>query len=73
MGLILKTYPGKDGLVRTVDVKTAITVLKRPIAKLALLIRSTSSNPAPSLTAKEHFELVKDQPTSSIGRQYVES
>lgn len=53
MGLILKVYPGKDGLVRTVDVKTATTVLKRPIAKLALLIRNTSPNTAPRLTTEE--------------------
>ena len=73
MGLVLKTYPGKDGLVRTVDVKTATTVLKRPIAKLALLIRSTSPTTAPRLAAEDHIELMKDRPTSSIGRQYVES
>ena len=54
MGLIFKVFPGKDGLVRTVDVKTATTVLRRPIAKLALPIRDDSSNTAaPQLTTEE--------------------
>jgi len=53
MGLILKVFPGKDGLVRSVDVKTSTAVLRRPIAKLALLIRDESSNTAPQLTTEE--------------------
>ena len=73
MGLILKTYPGKDGLVRAVDVKTSNTTLQRPIAKLALLLRGNSpSSPPPSLTTEES-DVMKHHRTSSIGRQYVES
>ena len=36
-GIIVKTYPGKDGLVRVVDVKTANGVLKRGVLKLSKL------------------------------------
>ena len=41
-GRVVKVFPGKDGLVRHVDVKIAGsgTVLKRPIAKLINLIRA---------------------------------
>ncbi|XP_066600040.1 uncharacterized protein [Prorops nasuta] len=37
LGRILETHPGKDGLVRVVTVKTATTILKRPIVKLSPL------------------------------------
>ena len=37
LGKIVKTYPDDCGLTRTVDVKTASSVLKRPIHKLCLL------------------------------------
>ena len=37
MGKIVKTYPDDCGLTRTVDVKTASSILKRPIHKLCLL------------------------------------
>ena len=42
---ILKTYPGKDGLVRVVTLKTATGTYKRPTAKLALLTRPQTSEP----------------------------
>lgn len=38
MGRIQEILPGKDGLVRSVIVKTANGIYKRPIVKLALLI-----------------------------------
>lgn len=37
-GRITKTYPGKDGVVRVVDVETAGGVLRRPVLKLVKLI-----------------------------------
>ena len=37
LGRIVKTFPGKDGLVRSVEVKTAVNTLVRPIDKLCLL------------------------------------
>ena len=37
LGRIVRTIPGKDGLVRTVEVKTKGTVLTRPVNKLCLL------------------------------------
>ena len=38
LGRIIKTYPGKDSLVRVVDIKTSHGVYKRPITKVALLL-----------------------------------
>ena len=38
MGVILDTYPGIDGLVRSVKVKTATGTYDRPISKLCLLL-----------------------------------
>lgn len=37
LGRVLKTFPGRDGLVRTVEVKTQSSTLIRPIQKLCLL------------------------------------
>ena len=37
LGRILETYPGPDGLVRTVKVKAKDSVYIRPIQKLCLL------------------------------------
>ena len=38
MGRVLKTFPDKRGLVRTVLVKTHTNVFKRPIAKLCPIL-----------------------------------
>lgn len=38
VGRIVKTYPGKDGLVRSVRVKTVRNELDRPITKICLLV-----------------------------------
>ena len=38
LGCIVKTYPGRDSLVRVVDVKTSQGVYKRPTTKIALLL-----------------------------------
>lgn len=37
MGIVLETYPGPDGLVRTADVRVGGTVIRRPISKLSVL------------------------------------
>ena len=44
MGMVVKTYPNEDGLVRSVDVKIGESgsVLKRPIAKIVLLLEFES-------------------------------
>lgn len=36
-GIVVATYPGPDGVVRTVDVKTKGGVLRRPVRKLIVL------------------------------------
>ena len=38
LGRLVNTYPGKDDIVRVVDVKTSRGVYKRPITKIALLL-----------------------------------
>lgn len=37
LGRVCELHPGKDGLVRVVTVRTQVSTLKRPIAKLCLL------------------------------------
>jgi hypothetical protein len=37
LGRVVKTFPGRDGLVRSAQVKTKWTVLTRPVHKLCLL------------------------------------
>ncbi|XP_071963463.1 uncharacterized protein [Antedon mediterranea] len=41
MGKVISVYKGKDGKVRSVDVKIAGGVLKRPIAKLCIIYRGS--------------------------------
>ena len=43
LGVIVKTYPGKDGIVRSVDVKTCKGVINRPIQRLHDLEISSAS------------------------------
>ena len=40
LGLIAQVHPGRDGLVRTVTVRTASSEFQRPIAKIVLLERA---------------------------------
>ncbi|XP_073820658.1 uncharacterized protein [Musca autumnalis] len=40
LGRVVKLYPGPDGHVRVVDVKTSSGILKRPVHKLVLLPQS---------------------------------
>lgn len=37
---VVQTYPGKDGLVRVVDVKTSKGIYRRPVTKVAVLLPS---------------------------------
>lgn len=37
IGRVVKTYPGSNVHVRVVDIRTANTVVKRPITKLVVL------------------------------------
>ena len=37
IGRVTKTFPGTDGIIRTVIVKTSASELKRSVKKLALL------------------------------------
>lgn len=43
LGRVIKTFPGPDGLVRTVKVKTKDAVYVRPIQKLCLLEKDLES------------------------------
>ncbi|XP_062712864.1 uncharacterized protein LOC134289986 [Aedes albopictus] len=51
-GKVLKVIPGKDGRIRQVDVQTATGILRRPVAKLAVLDVHPKSNPAGS---EQHY------------------
>lgn len=42
LGRIFETYLGKDGLVRSVKIKTAFGEYNRPITKIGVLIESTN-------------------------------
>ena len=38
LGRVVKTFPDKSGVVRTVSVKTSSSVITRPVAKLCLIL-----------------------------------
>ena len=38
LGQVAEVYPGQDGLVRVVSVKTARGIYRRPVVKVAVLI-----------------------------------
>ena len=56
MGKILKVYPGADGKVRSVNVKTTEGTYDRPITKVCLLL------------AKEEYENESEE-SSSLGER----
>lgn len=59
MGRVVNTYPGADGLVRVVDVKTQFGIFKRPIHKLAplpILDNLTSENTVSTSSRGEHVQ-----------------
>ena len=53
LGKIIQVFPGKDGLVRAVDVQTATTILRRPTAKQALIVRDSPPTTSPQLTTED--------------------
>ena len=42
MGRVLETYPDKHGKVRTVLLKTSGSTMKRPIAKLCVILSESA-------------------------------
>ena len=64
IGIVQEVYPGKDGLVRAVDVKTAKGVVTRPIQKIHdLELTDSKREPSPPPTpitekqrSKQNFE-----------------
>lgn len=40
MGRVIKTYPDKKGLVRSVQLKTKTGQLDRPVSKICLLLEA---------------------------------
>lgn len=40
---VVKTYPGKDGIVRVVDVKTSKGLYRRPVCKVAVILPETET------------------------------
>ena len=48
MGIVVGTFPGDDGLVRSVEVRVASgSIFKRPVNKLVLLVESSNSVSSP--------------------------
>ena len=43
MGRVLETYPDKHGVVRTVLLKTPASTMKKPIAKLCVILSESAS------------------------------
>ena len=43
IGQVVKTFPGNDGLIRTVEVQTKQGTFKRPVVKLCLLEKAERS------------------------------
>ena len=64
---IIRTYPGKDGLVRVAQVQTGNSTYKRPITKLALLHREDSpkGTAPPSLPPAVCPDTARTTPESS--------
>jgi hypothetical protein len=52
LGLIEAATPGRDGLVRTVSVRTAKSTLKRPVTQVALLEAVEKDSTARATTAE---------------------
>lgn len=50
-GRVVATYPGPDGIVRTVDIRTKGGVLRRPVRKLVILPLPADDVPAPERDA----------------------
>nr|CAB3263158.1 uncharacterized protein LOC104265735 [Phallusia mammillata] len=48
LGRVINTYPDKHGVVRQVDVKTKSSIIKRPIAKLCLVVEASGSQLHPT-------------------------
>ena len=44
---VIETYPGEDGLVRVVTIKTATGTFKRAVTRLSLLFRQNEQEPVP--------------------------
>lgn len=69
MGVVIKTYmyPGKDGIIRAVDLKTASGIIKRPIQRLHNLefVREENEN---SFSEAPRTNEVQDQYVTRAGR-----
>ena len=44
MGRVTKTYPGKDGRVRSVEVRTINGTYNRPVTKLCILVSKNEND-----------------------------
>ena len=73
---VMETYPGEDGLVRTVLIKPPYTEpKKRPVTKLSLIYRAdellpqaTSNLASPGSMSSQEAPITEQQPSSSAAR-----
>ena len=63
---VLKTYPGQDGLVRTVLIKPSFyaEARKRPITKLSLVYREDESQPQPTSSVDSPGSMFRQEASS---------
>ena len=70
LGVVIKLFPGKDGLIRSVDVKTSKGVINRPVQRLHDLEISSASDliseeNVPCIVSEGNDEFVSDSFTIS--------
>ena len=65
-GKVIKTFPGEDGLVRHVELRTKHGRFKRPIHKLCLLMKAVSWT-----EVLGHKQIPSSRPKSPIFRELV--
>ena len=53
MARIVKVHPGKDGLVRVVDIKTTQGIYTRPVHKLVLLLPEVEDRSPQEVTSTD--------------------
>ena len=83
LGKVIEVYPGIDGLVRAVKLKTRVGEMKRPIHKLCLLPSGESADSREaggsrllyhliSMSSEfEHLRKIKKKGDSSLNRKFL--
>lgn len=78
MARVIQTFPGKDGLVRSVELLMHGSVIRRPIQKLCILpvneeIESRKRAPSDELMSQEKPPAKRSKPDQRIDHQPIEN